>query len=203
MTDLTALFWDVGGVLLTNGWDRASRRRAAEEFKLDWEEFEDRHELLVPAFEKSQLTLEDYLERTVLYRPRAFAKQTFKDFMFSQSESYPETLAIVDRLARSRKYLLATLNNESLELNLYRINHFGLRNYFTVFFSSCFLGVKKPDEAIYRLALQITQRSAEESLFIDDRALNLECARRCGMHTIQYQNPGQLQHELREMGVDS
>ncbi len=203
MTDLTALFWDVGGVLLTNGWDRASRRRAAEEFKLDWEEFEDRHELLVPAFEKSQLTLEDYLERTVLYRPRAFAKQTFKDFMFSQSESYPETLAIVDRLARSRKYLLATLNNESLELNLYRINHFALRNYFTVFFSSCFLGVKKPDEAIYRLALQITQRSAEESLFIDDRALNLECARRCGMHTIQYQNPGQLQHELREMGVDS
>src|SRR2546425_2184114 len=113
------------------------------------------------------------------------------------------TLAIVDRLARSKKYLLATINNESTELNVYRINRFNLRNYFTVFFSSCFLGVKKPEEAIYRLALEMTQRASSECLFIDDRELNVECARNCtGMRAIHYQDPAQLERELRAMNIE-
>lgn len=116
--------------------------------------------------------------------------------MLAQSQPYQETLAIVGRLARSAKYLLATLNNESLELNVYRIRRFSLRNYFTLFCSSCFLGVKKPDDAIYRLALQITQRAAEEALLIDDRPLNLEWARNHGMQTIHYRAPAQLREEL-------
>ncbi len=202
MAEVNGLFWDVGGVLLTNGWDRASRRRAVEEFALDWDEFESRHELVNTAFELGQLGLEDYLDRTVFYRSRAFTKQAFEDFMRAQSQPYPETLAVVDRLARSRRYLLATLNNESLELNLYRINRFGLRRHFTAFLSSCFLGVKKPDEAIYKLALQLTQLAPDESVFIDDRALNLECAARLGMRTIHYQNPAQLEQALRESGIE-
>jgi putative hydrolase of the HAD superfamily len=147
------------------------------------------------------LGLEEYLNRTVFYRQREFTPQQFKDFMLAQSQPYPESLAVMDRLARTRKYLLATLNNESLELNRYRIEHFGLRNYFTVFFSSCFLGVKKPDEAIYRLALQMTQRVPEECVFVDDRPLNLECARALGIRTILFQTAGQLEHELRALGM--
>lgn len=201
MTEITALFWDVGGVLLTNGWDRASRYRAAEQFHLDWEDFQDRHELVIADFETGRLTLEEYLERTIFYRPRRFTREEFIAFMWAQSQPIGETLAIVERLARSGRYLLATLNNESLELNEYRIERFGLRNLFTLFFSSCFLGVKKPDRAIYRMALQITQRAPEECLFIDDRALNLECAHQLGMRTIHYQNPKQLQQELRRHGV--
>lgn len=202
MADLKALFWDVGGILLTNGWDRASRRKAVETFGLDAEEFESRHRMVENAFELGQLGLDGYLDRTVFYRPRDFANEAFKDFMFAQSAPYPEPLAIVERLAHSTRYLMATLNNESLELNLHRINHFGLRRYFTAFLSSCFLGVKKPDEAIYRLALQLTQLAPDESLFIDDRALNLECAARLGMHTIHYQNPAQLEQELRGLHID-
>ena len=202
MANITTLFWDVGGVLLTDGWDKTSRRKACEKFALDWQEFEDRHELVAAAFDRGQLTLEQYLDRTVFYRPRAFTREDFKGFMFGESRSQPETLAIVELLAQSRKYLLATLNNESLELNAYRISRFGLRKYFAVFFSSCYLGVKKPEEGIYRLALQITQRAPDECVFIDDRALNLECARNCvGMHTIQYQNPDQLQRDLESLGV--
>ncbi len=197
----TALFWDVGGVLLTNGWDRSSRRKAVEHFNLDWDEFEDRHELVDSAFEKGQLGLEAYLDRTVFYRPRSFTREDFRNFMFGQSESFPETVAILDRLARSKRYLMGTLNNESIELNLYRINRFGLRNYFDVFFSSCFLGVKKPDEAMYRLALQMTQRAPEDFVFVDDRPLNLECARGLGIHTIQFENASQLERELSELGI--
>ena len=176
MTKITTLFWDVGGVILTNGWDREGRRRAAEQYKLDWEDFQDRHELVNTDFEVGRLTLEQYLERTIFYRSRPFTKDEFRAFMFAQSQSQPDTLAIAERLSRSKKYLMATLNNEPLELNLYRIEQFRLRDYFTVFFSSSFLGVRKPESGIYRLALQITQRALEECLFIDDRALNLECA---------------------------
>ncbi len=204
MDKISALFWDVGGVLLSNGWDEPSRRKAVEKFNLEREEFEDRHELVVTAFETGQIGLKEYLERTVFYRPRTFSQQDFKDYLFSLSQPCAETLAVLERLAQSKKYLLATLNNESLDLNQYRIERFGLRKYFNIFFSSCFLGVKKPDEAIYRLALQITQLPREECLFIDDRALNLECARNCvGMRTIYFQDPAQLQRELRELGIET
>ncbi len=201
MAEITALFWDVGGVLLTNGWDRASRDRAIEEFHLDGEEFEARHAGVIAAFELGRLRLDDYLDRTIFYRARDFTQDAFKAFMFAQSRAYPETLAIVARLARMGKYLLSTLNNESLDLNLFRINRFGLRNYFTVFCSSCFLGARKPDAGIYRLALQITQRRPEESLFIDDRGLNLEGAQAQGMRTLLHRNPADLQEGLRRMGI--
>lgn len=202
MAEITTLFWDVGGVMLTNGWDRAGCRQAAERFNLDWEEFQDRHELVVTDFEGGRLTLEEYLQRTVFYRSRPFTQDDFKAFMFAQSQPVPEVLAVVERLAVSGKYLMAALNNESVELNRYRIEKFHLRKYFTAFFSSGFLGVKKPDRAIYHLALQITQRALGECLFIDDRALNLECARLLGMSTIHYQNPDQLKQELRHRGVE-
>ncbi len=201
MAKTTALFWDVGGVMLSNGWDRAGRRRAAEHFKLDWEEFQDRHELVSTDFETGRLTLEEYLQQTVFYCSRSFTRVDFRAFMFAQSKPLPETLSIVERLAASRKYLMATLNNESLELNRYRIEQFGLRKHFTAFLSSCFLGVKKPEHAIYRLASQITQRTPDECLFIDDRALNLECAQLLGMRTIHYQNPARLRQELQRHGV--
>ena len=202
MGKITSLFWDVGGVILTNGWDRTSRQRAAEQFKLDWDDFQDRQELVIQQLETGQMKLEEYLERTIFYRSRSFTKDEFKAFMFAQSQPKLEAISIVEQLARSWKFLMATVNNEYLELNLYRIEKFRLRRYFTVFFSSCFLGVRKPDGAIYRLALEITQRPPEECLFIDDRALNLECAQVLGMRTIRYQNPAQLRRELRRNGVE-
>lgn len=202
MGDITALFWDVGGVLLTNGWDASSRREAARRFGLDWEDFEDRHQLVVTAFETGRMSLDEYLQRTVFEQPRAFGAEEFKAFMFAQSSPHPDAIALVDRLARIGRHLLATINNEPLELNLYRIQQFGLRRYFAAFFSSCFLGVKKPEDAIFRLALHITQRDPAESLFIDDRPLNLECAGRLGMRTVHYQHPAQLQRELEKAGIE-
>jgi putative hydrolase of the HAD superfamily len=199
---IAAVFSDVGGVLLTNGWDRGSRRKLVEQFGLDWEDFEDRHELVVTAFETGELDLDHYLERAIFYRPRAFSRQDVKDFMFAQSQPFPESLALVGRLAQTKKYLLATLNNESRELNIYRIQRFGLRNYFTAFFSSCFLGRKKPEEAIYKLAMEITQHPPEDCVFIDDRGLNLEAPLRLGMHAIQFQNAGQLEQEFRRVGME-
>ena len=202
MVQVTALFFDVGGVLLTNGWDRDSRRAAAKKFDLDWDDFEDRHELLLNAFEVGELSLDEYLKRVVFYRERPFSRQEFIDFIYSQSRAMPETLAILGRLATTRRYLIAALSNESRDLNEYRIQAFNLRKYFDVFLSSCYLGVRKPDVAIYMRALSITQRAGKECVFIDDRALNLECARDLGMHTIQFKDARQLEKELRGFGVE-
>lgn len=201
MGDVTALFWDVGGVILSNGWDRAARAEAATKFGLDWEDFQDRHELASPAFETGQITLDTYLERTVFYRKRAFTREEFTAFIFEQSEELPESRAVLSGLAQTRKYLLATINNEPFELNVRRIEQFHLRREFVAFFSSCFVRIRKPDEAIYRLALEVTQRRPEECLFIDDRALNLECARQLGMRTIHFQGAAQLRQDLELSGV--
>ena len=202
MADISALFWDVGGVLLTNGWDRASRRRAAEEFDLGWDEFQERHNLVVTDFERGRISLDEYLRCTVFHRDRSFTAEAFKDFMFAQSKPHAATLAIVERFAGDRKYMLATLNNESLELNLYRIEKFGLRDYFDLFLSSSFLGVMKPEEAMYRLALHVTQRDPANCVFIDDRELNVERAALVGIRAIHYQSPEQLRHDLQELGVE-
>lgn len=202
MAGIKALFWDVGGVLLTNGWDRHSRRIAAEKFKLDWEDYEDRHELVVGRFETGRLSLDHYLDRTIFYRSRDFSKDDFKNYMFAQSKPIEGSLDVVGRLARTCRYLLGTLNNESKELNLYRIEHFGLRKYFSLFMSSSFLGVKKPEDEMFQLALNLSQLEPEECLFIDDRELNLECADRLGLRTLQFKNAAQLDHDLHEDGLE-
>jgi putative hydrolase of the HAD superfamily len=194
-------FWDVGGVLLTNGWDRVERGRAVERFHLDGQDFERRHAAIADALDRGRIGLDAYLQETVFYAPRRFSRDEFRTFMCEQSQPNSETISIVGGLARSRRYLMATLNNESLELNRYRIDTFRLRESFDAFLSSCYLGLAKPDPAIYRLALQLTGRSAEECVVIDDREDNLAAARELGMRTISYRDPAQLREELRRAGV--
>jgi putative hydrolase of the HAD superfamily len=202
VADITTLFWDIGGVILTNGWDRGSRREAASTFALDWEEFQDRHELSFPAFDSGLISLNEYLDRTLFYRTRSFTREEFTAFMFAQSKEFPESRAILAAAARSRKYFIGAINNEPLELNQYRIEAFHLRRDFAVFFSSCYVRSRKPEELIFRVALEVTQRPPEQCVFIDDRPLNLESPRRLGMNVIHYQNPEQLRSELKNCGVE-
>jgi len=204
MAEVNTLFWDNGGVILTNGWDRAARRAAVEKFHLDWEDFADRHELMLSAFESGKISLDEYLQRTVFYRQRAFTIAEFKEFMLSQSQPFPESLTFLRRLAAaagSRSFNMSALNNESREINEYRIAQFRLRDYFGAFFSSCYLGLRKPDPKIYHLALEIKHRRPQECVMIDDRGLNLECAREIGMHAIQFENVAQLQQDLARLGI--
>ena len=199
---ITTIFFDIGGVLLTDGWGHDSRRAAAEQFGLDWEEYSDRHQKVGHAIETNRMSLEQYLDRAIFYRPREFSREEFRAFIFAQSQPKPESIAIVAQLADSKNHFLATINNEVLELNLYRLEHFGLRRYFRVFFSSCFLGLRKPDEAIYRLALQVTQQTPANCIFIDDREVNLECPRELGLNTILFRDAAQLRVDLTEAGIE-
>jgi len=201
LPEITTFFFDIGGVILTNGWDRDARREAAQTFGLDWEDFQDRHDLSFPAFDAGQITLNQYLDRTLFYRPRSFTREEFTAFMFAQSKEYPDTRAILSALARSGKYLVGAINNEPFEINQYRIEAFHLRDDFQFFFSSCFLNARKPEETIYRIALQVTQRAPESCVFIDDRPLNLENPRRLGMNVVHHQNAPQLRKDLQSLGI--
>ncbi len=198
---ITTIFFDIGGVLLTDGWGHDSRRAAAEKFGLDWDEYSERHEKVAHAIEINRMTLEHYLDRAIFYRPRSFTRDEFREFIFAQSQPKPASLKVAEELAESGRYFMATLNNEILELNTYRIEKFGLRRYFPVFFTSCFLGLRKPDEAIYQMVLQVAQRAPEECIFIDDREVNLECPRELGIKTILFKDAAQLRSELAGRGV--
>ena len=195
MSEITSVFWDIGGVILTNGWDHNSRMDAVKAFGLDWEEYRERHDLSFPAFDSGQITLNQYLDRTLFYRARSFSREDFTAFMFAQSKEYSETRAVLSDVARSGKYYVASINNEPRELNDYRIEAFGLRKEFQAFFSSCYLNARKPEETIYRIALEVSQRAAEHAAYIDDRSLNLENPRRLGMHVIHHQNATQLRSD--------
>jgi putative hydrolase of the HAD superfamily len=201
LSAIRAIFWDIGGVLLNNAWDHTERTSALEHFQLDQKEFHDRHEMVVSSFERGTMTLDEYLDRTVFYRTRPFTREVFREFMFSLSQPFPEVLEFARALTDSGKYFMGTINNESRELNYYRIEKYGLRKIFRLFVSSCFVGFRKPERDIYRLALEITQVPAEQCCFIDDRAINLECAAKLGMETIEMQQLEQLRGDLAKLNV--
>src|SRR6266700_894613 len=198
--EIRALFWDVGGVLLTNAWDHEERSVAIERFHLDKDEFETRHKESVQPFEEGRISLDEYLQRTVFYEPRTFSAEEFKQFMFGLSKPRLE----IPQIARSlrSKFLMGTINNESRELNQYRIETFGLAEFFSLFVSSCFVGIRKPDERIYRLALDLAHRAPEECCFIADRPVNVAVAAKVGLCAILLRSPSQLKSDLLKVGVE-
>lgn len=202
MAGITTLFWDIGGVILSNGWGRSSRQESAKVFGLDWEEFQDRHDLCFPALDAGLITLDEYLDRVVFHRPQNFTRQQFSEFIYAQSVEFPLTRAILDEVTRSGKYFIGAINNEPLELNQYRIEKFDLRRNFAVFFSSCYVRSRKPEATIFRVALEVSQRPAEQCIFIDDRPLNLEVPRRLGMNAVHYEDAQSLRAQLRKFDIE-
>ena len=196
------LFFDVGGVCLSNGWDEKSRRKAAKHFSFAFEEMERRHKPVFGPFEKGKISLNDYLSKILFYKKQPFSRDEFIRFMKAESKAHETTLKLLGPLKRKSGCLLATLNNEPLELNCFRIEKFGLRDYFSFFLSSCFLGVRKPEPEIFERALQLTQCVPEECLFIDDRLENVKAARALGLRTIHLKEVPELAAELKARGIE-
>jgi putative hydrolase of the HAD superfamily len=201
MGAITTIFFDIGGVCLSNGWDHEQRQMVAQTLGFDYEAFDSRHRQVVDSMERGQLTLENYLNWTLFYEPRPFTIEDVIREIQQLSTPFSETLELVKALRKSGRYLLATINNESRELNEYRIQRFELRDLFMAFFTSCYLGLVKPQPEHYRRAMQITQRSPDECLFVDDRPMNVEVAQILGMHPIQFKGADHLAADLRAAGV--
>ena len=201
MSAIEWVLFDVGGVLGSNGWDHEQRAAAVAKFGLEEDDFQYRHEEMVGALESGEVTLDEYLAITVFCVPRSFSPDDFKKFMFAQSQPWPDSIAVARELAKSSGVHIATLNNESEELNRYRIELFGLRDIFPTFFTSCWLGVRKPTRRMYTRVLGMTQADPARTLFIDDRLQNLAPAASLGIQTLQFTTAAKLRGDLKQLGL--
>jgi putative hydrolase of the HAD superfamily len=202
-SEISTILWDVGGVLLTNGWDHEGRASVLARFGVDKAEFEDRHPEANDLWEKGFITVQEYLHRTVFWQARSFTPADFLAAMKAESKVLPHTaLGILENIAASQDLDIGMLNNEARELNDYRIEEFGFRAYFDFFFSSCYVGLRKPGEQIYKLALDVLQCEPGEVVFIDDRVGNTEAAAALGIHAIHYVGPDQLKSELAKLAIE-
>ncbi len=201
LNPIRALFVDVGGVLLTNGWDRPARRRAARQFQLDAEELEDRHHLTFDTFEEGKLTLNAYLDRIVFYRKRHFTRVQFRRFIFEQSKPYPEMLALVARLKARYKLKVVVVSNEGREINAHRIQRFKLGAVADAFVSSCFVHIRKPDADIFRLALDISQVPARHAVYIENTPMFVRVAEAMGIRSVLHTDWRSTAARLADLGL--
>jgi len=198
---IRALFLDVGGVLATNGWDRDSRELAARTFGLDLKEMDERHRLNFDTYECGKVTLAQYLARVVFYRPRSFSEQDFREFMFAQSKPFPEMIELVRALKARYNLKVAVVSNEGRELTEHRVPKFQLASFVDFFVSSCFVHLRKPDEEIYRLALDLAQVAPGEVAYVEDRPLFVEVGASLGMHGIQHLDRASTVVKLAQLGL--
>ena len=198
---IKALFLDIGGVLLTNGWDRNARYRAAQHFKLDYEQLNERHHLTFDTYESGKLSLEDYLQRIVFYEDRTFSIEEFARFIMEQSQPFPEMIQLVKKLKQEYGLKLLAVNNEGREINTYRIRQFALDTIFDAFVSSCYVHLRKPDLDIFQLALAIGQIDPKEVVYIDDQLMFVQVAQRLGMNCIEHTSFESTCEKLTSMGL--
>jgi putative hydrolase of the HAD superfamily len=194
---ITALFLDIGGVLLTDGWDHRARKRAATNFKLELAEMEDRHHLTFDTYEEGKLTLEEYLDRVVFYQKRPFTRARFRRFMFGQSKPYPEMISLVAQIKVRHGIRIAVVSNEGRELNAYRIRKFKLDGFVDSFISSCF------DADIFRLALDIAQAPAGQVVYVDNTPMFVQIAEGLGIRSILHTDYRSTCAELASLGLQS
>jgi putative hydrolase of the HAD superfamily len=181
---ITTLFLDIGGVLLTNGWDQTTRIRAAEKFGLDTRELNERHHLTFDTYEEGKISLDAYLKRVVFYQERSFSQKAFKEFMYAQSAPFTDMIEFMQALKNRYGLRVAAVSNEGRELTAYRVHEFKLGTFIDFFVSSCFVHLRKPDEDMFRIALDIAQVRPEQVVYIDDRSMFVEVAQSLGINGI-------------------
>ena len=185
-SSVSTLFIDIGGVLLTNGWDRAARSLAAQTFELELSDLEERHHLTFDTYETGKLTLDEYLNRLVFYKARSFSVDSFKEFMFAQSQPYPDMIELIRQLKQTYRLKIVVVSNEGRELNRHRIQTFDLAEFVDFFVSSSFVHLRKPDADIYQMAIDLAQTPIDQILYLDDRSLFVDVAASLGIQGIRH-----------------
>lgn len=198
---ITTLFTDIGGVLLTNGWDHNSRNKAVEIFKLDLKETEERHHLTFDTYEVGKLSLDEYLDRVVFYQERTFSKDDFREFMYSQSQPLPGMIEYYKEIKKKYNLKIAVISNEGRELNDYRIQKFELASFVDFFISSSFVHFRKPDVDIFKVAIDVAQSPVNQSVYIDDRSLFVQVAEGLGLTGIIHKDVKDTCEQLGALGL--
>lgn len=203
MTGITHLFTDLGGVLLTNGWDRGLRKVVAAHFGVDPAEMDERHHLTYDTYEAGKISLSEYLRRVIFWEPRPFTEQQVVDFMLAQARCFPEMIELVKRVKERNRLKVAVVSNEGRELTADRIRRFGLREFVDFFIVSSYVHFRKPDEDIFRAALDIAQAEPDQVVYLDDRHMFTEVACRMGLRVIWHRDHDSTRAALAELGLET
>ncbi len=199
--NISVLFLDIGGVLLTNSWDKNMRKKAAEDFQLEYDELEERHNMTFDTYEEGKLSLDEYLNMVVFYKQRPFQLKKFREYLFEQTKPLPEMLKMFKSILKNSSLRVGAISNEGRELTIYRVNQFGLKDFIQFFICSCFVHFRKPDKDIFRIALDVGQVAPKNSLYIDDRELHTEVACSLGMNAIHHRDIESTKQKLSEYGL--
>jgi putative hydrolase of the HAD superfamily len=199
---VTTLFIDIGGVLLTDGWGHEFRKMAVKEFNLDPKEMEIRHSMTFETFEIGKLTLEEYMNLVVFYQSRSFTQAQFQEFIFARSESDPKMISLIRQLKAKYGLKIMVVSNESRELNAYRIQKFKLNGFVDAFISSCYVGLRKPDADIFRMALDVAQVTTEEVLYIENTQMFVQIAEGLGIRGIWHTDFQSTHDKLALFGLE-
>ncbi len=185
---LETLIIDIGGVILTNGWDTACRKRAVAAFALDEKTVEGMHRLNFDSYERGLMTLEDYIKRVFFYTPQKFTHEEVLQFIFSQSQPLQDMIDLIAQLKKKHHFKVYAISNEGREIMDYRAYTFNLRQFIDGFFVSGYLGRRKPDYDIFQLALDVTQADMRSTLYFDDRQPFVEVMQTFGIQSYQHTN---------------
>ncbi len=199
--NISTLFLDVGGVLLTNGWDRKARNLAVKKFNLDLEEINERHHLTFDTYEAGKLDLNEYLNRVVFFEKRNFTKEEFENFMFAQSKPLPKMISFIKELKKKFNLKVTAVSNEGRELTEYRINKYSLNEIFDSFIASSFVHFRKPDIDIYKVALDISQVKPHQVAYLDDRLMFVQVANTIGINGIHHTSLSSTKRQLENLGL--
>ncbi len=197
------VFFDIGGVLLTNGWGHESRQKAAEKFNLDYEEVDALHNFIFNIYEMGKITLDEYLDTVIFNHPRDFPREDFKEFMFSQSQELPQMLQWLKEWKKDSGFRIISLNNEGRELNEYRVKKFRLHDCFDAFISSCEVKMRKPDPGIFQLAMGIAQAPPEQCIYFDDRIMLVHAAQKLGIRSMHHTAPASTIKILEQLKLEN
>jgi putative hydrolase of the HAD superfamily len=200
-TPITTLFLDIGGVLLTNGWDTALRKKTAVNFGVDYEELDHRHRVTYDTYEEGKMTLETYLRQIIFYEPRDYTVEDVQTFILEQAAPYEETISLVKKLKAVYGLRVAVVSNEGREIAEDRIRRFQLKEFVDFFVVSAFVHFRKPDLDIYRLALDVAQVHPGQVAYIEDRPLLCEVAATLGIRSVLNWDPAETRKKLADLGL--
>ncbi|MFC2049367.1 HAD family hydrolase [Chlamydiota bacterium] len=186
MSIIQALFLDIGGVLLTNGWDHALRKATAEAFQVDYDEMDSRHQLIFDTYETGKMTFDEYLKKVIFFVDRPYSMQDVKQYIFGAAKPYEDMIALVKEVKERHNLKVGVVSNEGRELAVDRIHRFNLPSFVDFFVVSSFVHFRKPDPDIYHLAIDVVQVPPSKIAYIDDRKLLIEVGKGLGLQGIHH-----------------
>jgi putative hydrolase of the HAD superfamily len=195
------LFSDIGGVLGTNGWDSQLRQKVIDRFGLDFDEVDKRHHLMFDSYERGFLSFEEYLKYVVFHIPRYFKLQELRDYVYAGSVAWQENIDLFARVKQANGLKLALISNEGQGITEHRIGKFGLRKLADYIVVSHCVHMRKPDAQMWKLALDLSQVTARECIYVDDRQMFVDVANDLGFTAFQHTSLESTRQKFKELGL--